>query len=238
MLDLRMGAFHKSFHWFLAGIAILILGTAFPGVDFAQHRAATHSHASGITASELTPPVKAYGSKDAPIRMEVFSDYQCPSCGNFFEQTLRPMTNEYVAAGKVYLVHRDFPLPMHAYSHQAARWANAAAEIGQFEAVDASLYDNQSSWSTDGKMEKYISSVMSPADFKRVEKIMANCGPEAVSGCPVDAWINSDIAMGKQIPVQATPTFVIYYKGQKFPAASGVVSWNVMRQFFDSLLKQ
>lgn len=231
-------AIHNTFKWILAGITIIILAAAFPGVNFAQHHSTTHARTKAVSTSELAPPVKAYGSKDAPIRMEVFSDYQCPSCGNFFEQTLRPMTNDYVAAGKVYLVHRDFPLPMHAYSHQAARWANAAAEIGQFEAVDASLFDNQNSWAVDGKIDKYISSVMSPADFKRVEKIMANCGPEAVSGCPVDAWINSDVALGKQIPVQATPTFVIYYKGQKFPAASGVVSWSVMRQFFDSLLKQ
>ena len=28
--------------------------------------------------------VKAYGSKSAPITMEVFSDYQCPACRELF----------------------------------------------------------------------------------------------------------------------------------------------------------
>ena len=51
--------------------------------------------------------------------MEVFSDYQCPACRGFFENTLRYMINDYVASGKVYLVHRDFPLPMHPYSIDA-----------------------------------------------------------------------------------------------------------------------
>jgi hypothetical protein len=38
--------------------------------------------------------------------------------------------------------------------------------------------------------------------------------------------------------VKSTPTFVTYYKGQKYPPASGVISWPVMKQYFDSLLAQ
>ncbi len=75
--------------------------------------------------------------------MEVFSDYECPSCRSLYENTLRPMINDYVASGKVYLIHRDFPLPMHKYGYEAARWINAAARVGQFQNVEAALYDNQ-----------------------------------------------------------------------------------------------
>jgi len=38
--------------------------------------------------------------------------------------------------------------------------------------------------------------------------------------------------------VQATPTYVITYKGMRLPAASGAVSWPILKQFFDSLLAQ
>ena len=41
-----------------------------------------------------------------PVSIEVFSDFQCPSCKALYEQTLRPLSEEYVAKGKVYLVHR------------------------------------------------------------------------------------------------------------------------------------
>ena len=107
--------------------------------------------------------------------MEVFSDYECPSCRNLFETTLRPMIADYVAAGKVYLVHRDFRLPMHKYGYEAARWVNASARVGQFQEVEATLYDNQNAWAADGNIEKYVSGAMSAADFKRVQSQMRGC---------------------------------------------------------------
>ena len=192
----------------------------------------------------LPPPVKVYGSKSAPITMEVFTDYQCPSCRAFYEQTLRQLINAYVADGKVYLVHRDFPLPMHKYSFVAARWANAAARVGQFSQAESSLYDNQDLWEGDGNIARFVSQGMSAADFKRVQKLMEGCtalpgSPEAAGHvCALDSNIAADQAIGNQVPVEATPTFVIHYKGQKYPPASGVVSWTVLKQFFDQLLKQ
>jgi len=208
----------------------------------------TTSGASGTSpggakavATTIAAPVKTYGSKSAPITLEVFGDYECPSCGGFYEQTLRPMISDYVAAGKVYIVHRDFPLMMHKYGYEAARWANAAASIGKFAEAESALYDNQSSWGESGNIEKYMAAALSPSDLRRVQKLMTGCemgvAPSSHS-CPFDAYIEQDKALGNQVPVQATPTFLIYHKGQKFPAGQGVVSWTVLKQFFDQLLTQ
>lgn len=214
----------------------------------ARSGATSHRHAAADAA--LSAPVKTIGNRNAPITMEVFSDYQCPSCGNFYETTLRSMIQDYVASGKVYLVHHDFPLQMHQYSGQAARWANAAAMIGQFQDVDAALFDNQAKWTADGDLEKYVAGALSPANFKRVEGILKGCTgpaptskvdrslPQAEAGCPVDPYIIQDIVLGTAIPVQATPTFVIHYKGQSYPASSGIITWPILKQFFDTLLSQ
>lgn len=219
----------------------------------AAQTTAVHAHTRAASASDpaaAAVPMKSLGNKNAPITMEVFSDYQCPSCGNFFEVTLRPMINEYVAQGKVYLIHHDFPLQMHTHSGDAARWANAAAKIGEFQEVDAALFDNQNAWSTNGDIEKYVAAAMSPADFKRVQAILKPCtsppptsrvdgsAPPADRACPVDQYIVQDIILGYQVPVKATPTFIVRYKGQSYPASSGIVSWPILKQFFDSLLSQ
>jgi protein-disulfide isomerase len=203
--------------------------------------AKTTAHPKAVEA--LAAPLKSYGSSSAPITMEVFSDYECPSCRNLYESTLRPMIGDYVASGKVYLVHRDFPLPMHKYGYEAARWANAAARVGQFQNVEAALYDNQEAWSADGNIEKYVASAMPAAEFKRVQKLMTGCeyqptGSTGGPACSFDSYINADRELGSKIPVQATPTYVITYKGQKLPAGSGSVSWPILKQFFDSLLSQ
>jgi protein-disulfide isomerase len=224
----------SNFISFWLGALVLLFAWQTP----LQAQVHTRAQASAqSTHAALTPPVKAFGSPTAPIKLEEFSDFQCPSCRGFYEGTLRPMMADYVAQGKVYLVHHDFPLPIHAHSYQAARWANAAAEIGKFEDVEAALFDNQAAWSTDGNIEKFVVGAMTASDFKRVQKLMLGCEPNSHS-CPLDAFIEADIALGKQIPVQATPTYVISYKGQKYPAGSGAVSWDIMRQFFDSLLSQ
>lgn len=184
--------------------------------------------------------------------MEVFTDYQCPSCRSLYENTLRPMINDYVASGKVYLVHHDFPLSGHKYSGLAARWANAAARVGEFQSVEGALYDNQDAWGADGNIAKYISAVMSAAQFKRVAAIVAGCDYPAIQSrpdssnpltgvtrpCALDVPIAQDIEIGYRIPVQATPTYIISYKNQHLPAASGAVSWPILKQFFDSLLSQ
>ncbi|MGC1107138.1 MAG: thioredoxin domain-containing protein [Candidatus Acidiferrales bacterium] len=190
---------------------------------------------------------KSLGSPSAPIKLIVYDDYECPACGNFYEQTLRQLIDTYVAEGKVYLVHRDFPLPMHQYSRQAARWVNAAARIGKFEAVERALFDNQMAWSEygsanpKGNIKPLVQSALTPAEFKRVERLMQGCESDShdeIKGCAVDAQIQRDIAAGELLPITQTPTFVVSYKGQSYPPAAGGVSWVLLKQFFDQLLSQ
>ncbi|PYT39246.1 MAG: hypothetical protein DMG47_21950 [Acidobacteria bacterium] len=98
-------------------------------------------------------PHKAFGSKNAPVTMEVFSDYQCPACKTLFTTTNRRLMDDYVSNGRVYLIHRDFPLPMHAHSRVAARYARAAAQIGKVEVVEQALFQNQEKWEQSGDVD-------------------------------------------------------------------------------------
>lgn len=231
-------------------VALMLVGAAAGQTETKKAAPkAVHAKATAKATATDRPIVKAYGSSSAPIKMEVFTDYQCPSCKNLFEQTLRPLINDYVASGKVYLVHHDFPLSMHQYSGQAARWANAAAIVGEFGNVEGALYDNQEAWEQNGDVVKYVSGAMSGAEFKRAEEIVKGCdypaitskpdGSDPLAGvahpCGLDLAIAQDIRLGYKIPVRATPTYVITYKGQSLPAGSGVVSWPILKQFFDSL---
>lgn len=190
---------------------------------------------------------KSLGNPSAPIQLIVYDDYECPGCGEFYEQTLRRLIDTYVAEGKVYLIHRDFPLQMHQYSRQAARWVNAAARIGKFEAVERALFDNQMQWSEygtenpKGVMKPFVQAALTPAEFRRVQVIMRGCESNdhnELQGCVVDAEIQHNMAAGELIPIARTPTWVVSYHGQPYPAQSGAVSWPLLKQFFDQLLSQ
>ncbi|MHB8753561.1 MAG: DsbA family protein [Candidatus Acidiferrales bacterium] len=190
---------------------------------------------------------KSLGNPNAPIKMIVYDDYECPVCGELYEQTLRPLIDDYVASGKVYLVHRDFPLTIHLYSRQAARWVDAAARIGKFEAVERALFDNQMAWSEYGTenpkgiIRPIVQGALTSAEFKRVERLMQGCESNSqneIKGCAVDAGIQRDLAEGELLPVRGTPTIVISARGQQYPPMQGAISWPILRQFLDRLLSQ
>jgi protein-disulfide isomerase len=174
-------------------------------------------------------PHKAFGSKNAPVAMEVFSDFQCPACKTLFTTTNRRLMDDYVSSGKVYLVHRDFPLPMHAYSRVAARYARAAAQIGKGEPVEQALFQNQEKWEQNGDVDGTVAAVLSAAEMAKVRAL--------VKGGTLDAAIDKDYALGQTYRVNQTPTTVFHSKGQTYPF-SGVMTYEILKQFLDQLLSQ
>jgi len=174
-------------------------------------------------------PHKAFGSKNAPVVMEIFSDYQCPSCRALYLNTNRQLMDNYVNTGKVFLIHRDFPLPMHAYSRVAARYARAAAEIGKVEPVEQALYENQEKWEQSGDVDGTVAAVLTPAEMSKVRAL--------VKGGTLESLINKDYELGEIYRVNSTPTSVFHYKGQTYPY-SGVMNYEIMSQFLHQLLSQ
>src|SRR5947209_11089148 len=173
-------------------------------------------------------PHEAFGSKNAPIVMEVFSDFQCPACKTLFMTTNRQVMDNYVSTGKVYLIHRDFPLPMHAHSQVAAQYGRAAAQIGKFETVEQALFQNQERWEQNGDVDGTVAAVLSPAEMTKVRAL--------VNGGTLNTATQTDIALGKTYNVSQTPTTVFHSKGQTYPYG-GTMSYEILRNFLDQLAK-
>jgi protein-disulfide isomerase len=174
-------------------------------------------------------PHKAFGSKNAPLILEVFSDFQCPACKNLYTTTNRELMDNYVSNGKMYLIHRDFPLPMHAHSKVAAEYARAAAQIGKVEPVEQTLFQNQEKWEASGDIDGTVAAVLSAAEMNKVRAL--------VKGGTLDPLIEKDMALGRMYNVNQTPTTIVHSNGQTYPVV-GVQSYQVLHQFLDQLLAQ
>ncbi|MFB3778273.1 MAG: DsbA family protein [Bryobacteraceae bacterium] len=170
---------------------------------------------------------KAAGAPSAPILIEVFSDYQCPACKLLHEQTLRPLLNDYVQGGKVYLIHREFPLAMHQYAAQAAAYACAAGRIGKYEQVAGALFARQDTWSVDGKVDEAACSALTPAEAAKVRAL--------VKDAAVAAEVRTDMEMANRARIQQTPTMIITHRLKQYPL-SGAVNYELLRRFLDELL--
>lgn len=84
------------------------------------------------------------GRKDAPLTIVEFSDYQCPFCRQFVETTLPALKKDYVDAGKLRYVFRDFPLDqIHPQARKAAEAARCAGDQGKYWEMHDLLFQNQ-----------------------------------------------------------------------------------------------
>jgi len=216
---------------FLTLVALSVLTSA----AFAKQQTKAPTPPSAKTApTQAAPPtfLKAIGNPSAPITMEVFGDFQCPACRGFFETTVKQVIDDYVISGKVYLIHRDFPLEMHPYARQAARLANAATEFGKFEAIERALYDHQEEWSTKGNIDEVIAASFPPAEFKKFQAY------ESQHMSEINASIERERAMGAQRNVNRTPTVYITAHGKSEALPGGGVDYKLLKSYFDYLMRQ
>jgi protein-disulfide isomerase len=92
-------------------------------------------------------PVKSghiRGNPEAPVTLEEFGDFECPSCANlatFLDQLIK----EYHP--RVRLIFHNFPLAMHSHARDAALAAEAAGLQGRFWEMHDMLFKQQAGWS-------------------------------------------------------------------------------------------
>jgi protein-disulfide isomerase len=83
------------------------------------------------------------GKADAPVTIVEFSDFQCPYCKQYFDNTFGQIKAQYIDTGKVKLVYRDFPLSFHPMAEPSAEAANCAMEQGKFWEMHDKIFASQ-----------------------------------------------------------------------------------------------
>ncbi len=79
------------------------------------------------------------GDPNAPVVMVEYSDYACPFCGRFWEETLPIIKEEYIDTGKVRFIYKDFAVVGGA---KAAEAAHCAEEQGAYWKYHDHLFEN------------------------------------------------------------------------------------------------
>jgi protein-disulfide isomerase len=89
------------------------------------------------------------GDPNAPVKIEEFSDFQCPYCENFHKQTEPQIVETYVATGKVLFTYRSTGNWVSANigggkteSEDAAKAAYCAGDQNKFWEMHATLFGN------------------------------------------------------------------------------------------------
>lgn len=72
------------------------------------------------------------GVDTAPVTIIEYSDFQCPFCRSFFDQTYGLLKKEYIDTGVARLVYRHFPLAFHPAAQKSAEASECAGQQGKF----------------------------------------------------------------------------------------------------------
>jgi protein-disulfide isomerase len=190
--------------------------------------AALVSTESGTPSAQSTTQ-RAVGPVTAAVRIDLFSDFECPACKALHEQTVKRVKEEYAKKGKLRLVHHDFPLPQHKQARRAATLAAAADRLGKFDVVADALFSQQESWSKSGNVDAAVDSVLTPEERKKVREI--------ANDPAIAAAIERDVQLGQRTKVSSTPTMVVTHNGKPNPIV-GAVSYPVFSKYLNSLVGQ
>jgi len=172
---------------------------------------------------------KSLGNPAAPVRIDVYSDFQCPACKGFHENVLPMLIRDYVVPGKVYIVSREFPLTMHPYSREAAGYAVAATQVGKYQVVADALFHTQAVWSTNGKVWDTVAAVLSPTEQKRVQALAKD--PSVL------AQVQQDVDLGNSLRINQTPTIFLSKGPKRYPyAGPDPGNYPFLRALIDDLI--
>ena len=159
---------------------------------------------NGLPAG-LTAGGQAYlGDLAAPVVLHEYSDYLCPFCGRYFQETYPLLLDEYVETGQVLLIFHDFPLPsLHPTAlvgHQAAR---CVAEQGPalFWAMHDALFARQNEWNH----------LPDPSAFIGALAREIGADPAGYAACMASArtveGVDAGMADGSALGFNGTPSF-------------------------------
>ncbi len=161
------------------------------------------------------PPPSAPAETDQ-VRIDLFSDFQCPFCARF-APSFRELQTEGVDGVRLAVEFKHFPLNIHPASRLAHQAALAAGEQGKFWEMHDLLFANQSAVKREdliryaAKLELDLTRFQSDLDSERIKK-----------------RIEADEIEAQRLHVQGTPTFFV--NGKRY---SGAWSLDELKQLVE-----
>jgi protein-disulfide isomerase len=151
------------------------------------------------------------GSKDAPVEITEFADYQCPFCQTFATLQMPTIEDRLINGGRLRWRYRDFPLQQHQFSRLAAHSAACADEQGKYWAQHEQIYQGQSEWAAARDAGPFFRNYARTVglDLGRYDSCMKS-GKYA-------GRIQASYNEGVQLGVSSTPTLLIgnrLYRGR------------------------
>jgi protein-disulfide isomerase len=144
------------------------------------------------------------GAESAPVWLVEVSDFQCPFCKQWHDQSFAAIDREYVQTGKVRLAYLNYPLSsIHKNARAAAEAAMCASVQNKFWELHESLFATQERWA---EVENPAPTFDSLAVAARVA---APAWRQCMASHATAPLIDADRDRSSRSGVGSTPTFFV-----------------------------
>ncbi len=212
--------------------AAVLIGLGAAGMMAARHHVAARAGEAPAPDpqagdDDMMIAARTKGDPKAPIVIYEVSDFQCPYCRKFWQQTLPQLEQEYIRTGKVRLTFINFPITqLHPNAETAHEFAMCAAQQSRFWSMHDLLYAHQADWSKLRDPKPYFAAL---ADSARVNRgALKAC----IAAGQVRAMIGAEAQAAWNGGVKSTPSFVV--EGVMLAGAAPIANW---RPILDSIYK-
>ncbi len=194
-----------------------------------QPQAQGQAPAEQVSVSLDDDPIK--GDPDAPVTIVEFSDFQCPFCSRFYQQTLPQLERNYIDTGMVNLVYRDMPLAIHPNAVPAHVAAECADDQGEFWQYHDVLFDRQSQWgrlgeaALDEQLKAYAEEIGLDSRFG-----------ECLGSDAAETEVQQDHSQARGYGVTGTPTFFVGNEDTGYTRLTGAQPYEAFQSIIDSKL--
>lgn len=136
-------------------LALVLLGCS----DSEGSAAARAAEAATLQSAAVTAPAagtdsllakadagRILGNAKAGVWMIIISDFQCPFCKRWHDETWTALRKDYVDTGRLRVAYVNLPLSMHRNAWPAAQAAMCAGVQDKFWPVQDALFRSQEEW--------------------------------------------------------------------------------------------
>lgn len=188
------------------GISLMIIGAVFVAFLIIYPN---FKPVGEITIPEpiARPNVKfnATGDPNAPIKIEEYSDFQCPYCGRFTSETEAKLIDTYVADGTVYFIYRSFGDFIGPESTASAEAAYCAGDQEKFWEMHDIIFANQAGENAGAFTDRRLLAFAEKLDLDMT------AFRECFDGNTYKSLITQDGKDGVSAGIKATPSFILSY---------------------------
>jgi protein-disulfide isomerase len=168
---------------------------------------------------------RSKGSPTAPVTVYEMSDFQCPYCKRFAEETFPRIEQTYIKPGKVRWVFINFPLTsVHQNAAAAGELALCAARQKGFWRVHDLLFQYQDTWAPLKEAGPFFVSLADSAGLSKKQLLACLQAPDTREALKAEA------EGSQRSGATSTPTF--YIEGGLM---EGAVPYAVFKQVLDSV---